>query len=89
MEKHIIIVILYRPQGTDLNEFSDLLANILDRIKKESKICYILGDCNINLLNYDTHSGTAEFADLLYAPGHDDITAEALNLYVLNFSEGT
>ena len=67
MEKNIIIGIIYRPPGTDFNEFSDLLANTLDRIKKENKICYLLGDYNINLLNYDSHNATAEFADLLYA----------------------
>ena len=67
MEKNIIIGIIYRPPGTDLNKFSDLLANILDRIKKENKICYLIGDYNINLMNYDFHNATAEFADLLYA----------------------
>ena len=57
----------YRPPGTVLNELSDLLANVLDRIKRENKICYLLGDYIINLLNYDSHNATAEFADLLYA----------------------
>ena len=67
MEKNVIRGILYRPPGTDLNEFSDLLANKLDRIEKKNKICYLLGDLNINLPNYDTHNAPAEFADLLYA----------------------
>ena len=58
---------VYRPLGTDLSEFSDLLGNILDRIKKENKICYLLGDYNINLLNYDSHNATVAFADLLNA----------------------
>ena len=59
-----MIGLLYGPPGTDLSEFSDLLANILE---KKNRLCYSLGDYNINLLNYDTHSATAEFADLLNA----------------------
>ena len=39
----------------------------LDKIKVESKICYLMGDFNINLLNYDTHALTANFVDLLHS----------------------
>ena len=67
MEKNIILGIIYWPPGTDLNQFSDLFGNILEIVKKENKFCYLLGDYNINLLNFETHGPTSEFADLLYA----------------------
>ena len=67
MEKNIILGIIYRPPGTDLNQFSDLFGNILEIVKKENQFCYLLGDYNINLLNFETHGPTSEFADLLYA----------------------
>ena len=38
MDKNVIICILYRPPGTDLNEFNDLLEYNLDRIKKNHVI---------------------------------------------------
>ena len=50
-----------------MNQFSDLFGNILEIVKKENKFCYLLCDYNINLLNFETHGPTSEFADLLYA----------------------
>ena len=67
MEKNIILGIIFRPPGTDLNQFSDLFGNILEIEKEENKFCYLLGDYNINPLNFETHGPTSEFADLLYA----------------------
>ena len=67
MAKNIILGIIYRPPGTDLNQFSDLFGNILEIVKKENKLCYLLGEYNIDLLNFETHGPTSEFADLLYA----------------------
>ena len=50
----------------DLNEFSDYdINNLLDKLSKENKTVFILGDFNINLLNYDQHSLTNEFLDSL------------------------
>ena len=50
----------------DLNEFSDYdINNLLDKLSKENKTVFILGDFNINLLNYDQHSLANEFLDSL------------------------
>ena len=40
---------------------------VLDKIKSEKKICYLLGDWNINLLSYESHNYTAEFVDMIYS----------------------
>lgn len=45
---------VYRSE-TDTNYFNEALANTLDQITKEGKMCYILGDFNINLFKSDTH----------------------------------
>ena len=34
---------------------------------QENKYCYIMGDFNINLLNYETHQHTTDFVDQLHA----------------------
>ena len=65
-ERNIIVCVIYRPPNTDTLVFIELFNDILDIIKREDKLCYILGDFNINILNYDTHSATAQFMDTLH-----------------------
>ena len=46
----------------DLNEFIDYYVNnLLDKLLKENKTVFLLGDFSIYLLNYDQHSFTNEF----------------------------
>ena len=48
----------------NINEFNDDYINeLLDKLSKENKIIFLLGDFNINLLNYDIHLPTNEFLD--------------------------
>ena len=50
----------------NINEFNnDYLDEILDKLSKENKTIFLLGDFNINLLNYDIHPPTNEFLDSL------------------------
>ena len=65
LEKNIIIGVLYRPPGNDIRTFNEKLESILQKIRRENKISYILGDFNINLLNNDYHQPTGEFFDLM------------------------
>ena len=41
------------------------LNNLLEKVSKEQKSAFLLGDFNINLLNYNVHSPTNEFLDSL------------------------
>ena len=65
--KNIVIAVIYRQPGTDLKAFSDAMHDLLNAIKKEKKIFYLMGDYNINLLNYGKHSETNEFFDMMHA----------------------
>ena len=50
----------------NINEFNDdYLNELLDKLSKENKTIFLLGDFNINLLNYDIHPPTNEFSDSL------------------------
>ena len=56
----------------DLNDFNtNYLNNLLDKVSKEQKSVFLLGDFNINLLNYNDynpindHNSTNEFLDSL------------------------
>ena len=59
-KKTIVIVgCIYGHPHMDLNEFNDYyINNLLDKLSKENKTVFLLGDFNIDLLNYDQHSLT-------------------------------
>ena len=40
---------------------------LLDKISRENKIIYLLGDHNLNLLTHSRHQDTSKFLDLLYS----------------------
>ena len=67
LNKNIIIGIIYRPPGSDLMGFNEWIQDLIDRIVRENKICYLAGDFNINRLNHDTHQLTAEFLNTMYS----------------------
>ena len=62
----ITIGCIYRHPNMDLDEFSDNYLNtLLDKISKENKSVFLLGDFNVDLLKYDKHAPTNEFWDSL------------------------
>ena len=63
--KNIIIGVIYRPPGTDINLFTTFKKKILTIIQMVNKVCYLSGDYNINILNSEAHTQTADFVDLL------------------------
>ena len=65
--KNILVGVIYRPPDTDMKIFNECLEPLLNKIKLEDKIPYLLGDYNINLLNTESHPPTQEFADLMMA----------------------
>ena len=62
-----IIGVLYRPPGNDLIPFNEYLEEILAKIKAEKKLVYLLGDYNVDLLQYEKHTASQDFLDLLYS----------------------
>ena len=49
-----LIGCIYRLPNIDLDEFNDNYLNILlDKISKENKSVFLLGDFNVDLLKYD------------------------------------
>ena len=54
--KDIIVGVIYRPPNTSVTKFSDSLTQILDKINKEDRPCYMLGDYNVDLINSQSES---------------------------------
>ena len=68
--KNIVIGVIYGPPGMEINLFNKVLKKISTIIQNENKVCYLSGDDNINILNSETHTRTADFVDLLYSSSY-------------------
>ena len=58
--------VIYKHPSTDLIDFNCNYVNkILENISKEQKSIFLLGDFNVNLLNYNENNQTNKFLDSL------------------------
>ena len=66
-KSNIIVVVIYRhPSIHDLTDLNcNYLNKLLENISKEQKSFFLLGDFNVNLLNYNEHNQANEFLDSL------------------------
>ena len=69
LEKNVLVGVIYRPPGTDIAEFNEIVSDLLRKLKAEKKYIHIMGDVNINLINMDKHSPTQDFVDTLLEHG--------------------
>ena len=51
----------------EINMFNDRISYVLNIVHRERKICYFLGDLNIDFLKHSEHSLTSECLDILYS----------------------
>ena len=64
LDKNVIVGCIYRHPSMSLKEFNNsYLLSLQDKIARENKNVILLGDFNINLLNYDTCHETSAFLD--------------------------
>lgn len=67
LSKNVLIAVIYRPPNKDIASFNKELDDLLSITKKEQKFMYIMGDFNINLLNVDNHTASADFLQCMYS----------------------
>ena len=61
-KSNIIMGVIYWHPSMDLTDFNcSYLKKLLENISKEQKSVFLLGDFNVNLLNYNEHNQTNEF----------------------------
>ena len=58
--KNIVVCRSYRHPDTDVTKFIEYLESVLSKVDKNKIVC-VMGDFNINLLNYESHNDTNEF----------------------------
>ena len=65
-KSNIIVGVIYRHPPMDVTDFNcNYLNQLLENISKEQKSIFLLGDFDVNLLNYNEHNQTNEFLDSL------------------------
>ena len=65
-KSNIFVGVIYRHPSMDLADFNcNYLNKLLENIYKERKSIFLLGDFNVNLLNYNEYNQTNEFVDSL------------------------
>ena len=57
-EKNIVVGVIYRPPHTNVDAFVSKQNEIVEKLSRENKLCYLLGDFNLNLLNHGNHQAT-------------------------------
>ena len=62
---NVLIGVVYKPPSASYDHFSEHINGILENISNENKKCYLMGDFNINLLQYDTNNTVQNFIDML------------------------
>ena len=66
-KRSVVVGVIYRPPNTSINPFLDYIDRVLEIVKREKKICYILGDFNLDLLKQNEHNETSEFLEKMYS----------------------
>ena len=66
-EKNIVVGVIYRPPNTNVDAFMSKHCEIVEKLSRENKLFYLMGDFNLNLLNHGNHLATGEFMDGLYS----------------------
>ena len=51
--KHLLITCCYRPPCGVIKGLNNYLENILKKVNTENKLCFVVGDFNLNCLDYN------------------------------------
>ena len=65
--KNYLFCCTYRHPNTNLDSFSEYLQEILSSPAVSNKQTFILGDFNVNLLNYNSHTPTTNYVNSLFS----------------------
>ena len=84
-EKNIVDGVIYRLPNTNVDAFVSKHCELVEKLSRENKLCYLMGDFNLNLLNHGNHLATGEFKDGLYSCILFNYTSLENNFTLSNF----
>ena len=64
--KNLIIGIIYRPPSSNFDTFENTMNEILGKIGRENKHCYLMGDFNIDLFTSESCDYANQFVEQLF-----------------------
>ena len=63
--QNILCACTYRHPNTDIKKYIDYMDKTMSKISKENKLVFVMGDFNVNLLNYESHNETNDFINTM------------------------
>ena len=76
--------VIYRHQYIELTDFNNNYLNkLLENISKDQKSIFLLGDFNVNLLNYNEHNPTNKFLDSLVSKSFIPLILQPTRITIL------
>ena len=64
--KNILINTQYRQAARNFNEFEAYLNTFLAKSKTTNKTCFLIGDLNLNLIDYQSNAKVRDFVNLIF-----------------------
>ena len=61
--------VIYRRPGTNIHLFNQTFTGIPNELKIKKRKCYIMGDFNLNLFDFDRNNEVQNFVDSIYSYG--------------------
>ena len=68
-EKNVIVCCIYRAPGGSVDLFNEKFEDLLNKLCDNTKLVYICGDFNIDLLKCESHYTTQNFVDIIFGAG--------------------
>ena len=63
--QNVLCCCAYRHPNTEVEKFNNYIDKVMQKISKENKLIFCMGDFNVNLLNYNLHSHTNDFINTM------------------------
>ena len=79
-QKSIVIGCIYRHPGRECDHFNDTLRDQFIELNNKGKEVFVLGDININLLNYNKDNKTSDYLDMLLDAGFMPLITKATRI---------
>ena len=67
VEKNLIVHTIYCPLNENFLEFMESFQPFIEQVTRVNKLCYMMGDFNLNQLNSDLPSITNDFVNMLFS----------------------
>ena len=65
--KNILITVVYKPPNINPSHFNEKLDVFLTKLSQDNKLNMVMGDFNLDLLQFQAHNPTEDFLNMMYS----------------------